>query len=84
MEQKEIYILKEDFVDETEYLSNIRAFDSLEKAKEEMNFIIKEYEEQNNTEDLIVERDEQSYCCYEDGYYNSNHFDITIEKVFLE
>ena len=84
MEQKEIYILKENFVDDFEKYTNIRVFESLEKAKEEMNFIIKEYEEENNTEDLIIERDEQSYCCYEDGFYNSYHFDISIEKTILE
>ena len=31
-------------------------------------------------EDYVIERDDNNYSWYEDGYYSANHFDVSIKE----
>ena len=85
-----VYVVLESWVVDCDSGSTMEIYDTKEKALEDfnerirnartdMNFNVDE-DEQIDGNSMIEEKDEDSYCIYEDGYYSSNHISIRIEE----
>ena len=77
-----VYILIED--DKYENGSNfcVYAFETPEKARQKLIFLKEKFMESNNIEDYCVDdnSDEElaSFSAYKAGFYDENHFDLTV------
>lgn len=85
-----VYVVLENWVVDYDSGSTMEVYDTKEKALEDfnerirnaridMNFNVDE-DEQVEESSIVEEKDEDSYCIYEDGYYSNNHISIRIEE----
>ena len=55
-----------------------------EDAIAHMNEVIEDFEntclDSYDAEDYVIERDEDCYSWFEEGYYSVNHFDVKVEQ----
>ena len=89
MEEKIIYLLTTELVDDVEEdFYTARAFSSLEKAKAEMQISIKDYKnnflENEDIGNFEIEETDTYYSSFKIGWYAKHHFITNIERVFLE
>lgn len=61
--------------------SEIRAFDSYEKAKAHYDSIVNEERGTCKNDGLEIEEDDNSFEAWEDGYYNDNHVTHSITEL---
>lgn len=74
-----VYIVSVDEVyDFEKFYHEPRVFAEVNDAISLMNDIVKKFEEENNPDDFIIERDDTSYTAYEDGRYPENHFCVQV------
>lgn len=55
-----------------------QVFSKVEDAQSEMNSLVKQFEENNNLDGWVVEKDAMSYLTYEDGRMAENHYEVSI------
>lgn len=83
----EIFILHTDYHNNTmENWKSVRVFETLEKAQQEFESIIDDYENNENDYDIdsySFEHTDNYYYCQETGNYY-NHLILSIEKGVLE
>lgn len=85
-----VYVVLENWVVDYDSGSTMEVYDTKEKALEDFNERIRnaridmnfnaDEDEQIEESDMKEDKDEDSYCIYEDGYYSSNHISIRIEE----
>lgn len=83
-----VYVLVEDNVYNKPYCNEqkVYAFWNLEDANQKLLKLKNDFEEndleeftiEDNTDEENIESDLFSYCAYEDGNYNNNHYELTI------
>lgn len=56
-------------------------FAELKDAQKEMKYLIKQFESDTDTTDMVVEKDAMSYLAYEDGRMAENHYEVIINCV---
>ena len=85
-----VYVVLENWVVDYDSGSTMEVYSTKEKALEDFNERIrnakidmnfeKNEDEQIEDSSIVEEKDEDSYCIYEDGYYSNNHINIRIEE----
>ena len=57
---------------------------NIEDAVAHFNETIEDFEKEclssYEPDDYVIERDDNNYSWYEDGYYSANHFDVTLRQ----
>ena len=83
-----VYIVHIDSYDYFHNIDDLKCFDTMEKAKKHLELCKREFEKEilgfYDSEDCIVEEDDLSYVWYLEGYYDSDHYCITIHTKEIE
>lgn len=58
-----------------------QVFGKVKDAQKEMKSLVKQFEDENDTTDMVVEKDAMSYLAYEDGRMAENHYEVSIHCV---
>jgi hypothetical protein len=83
MKGKSVFCVHIDIVDESGVISNTPKLfqDEKDAVKFFMQEAMKERKIANDKGWVIEDDDEDTFCAYEDGYYNNNHVNITIREI---
>lgn len=83
MKGKSVFCVHIDIVDESgEIMNKPKLFqDAKDAVKFFMQEAMKERKIANDKGWVIEDDDEDTFCAYEDGYYNNNHVNITIHEI---
>lgn len=83
----EIYVIVETSIWEYEICPDkVFVFKDKEKAKKQFEKLCKAAKKdiKEFTNDFVIDKTEDFFCVYEQGYYSQTHCDITLHKKFLE
>ena len=83
-----VYVVLESWVVDYDSGNSMAIYDTKEKAQKDFDERVRNAKIDMNLEqvveieetNMIEEKDEDSYCVYEDGYYSRNHISIRIEE----
>jgi hypothetical protein len=83
MKGKSVFCVHIDIVDESGVITNMPKLfqDAKDAVKFFMQEAMKERKIANDKGWVIEDDDEDTFCAYEDGYYNNNHVNITIREI---
>lgn len=83
MKGKSVFCVHITIVDESGVIVNMPKLfqDTKDAVKFFMQEVMKEWKIANDKGWVIEDDDEDTFCAYEDGYYNNNHVNITIRKI---
>lgn len=77
-----VYLVVEDYTYDFIEELQTKAFNTLEKAKEYFTKQVEEtkknYIDEINSNEIVVEEDEKNFSIYYEGYYGEEHTDINI------
>lgn len=83
MKGKSVFCVHIDIVDESGVITNTPKL--FQDAKDAVKFFMQEAMKERKIakgKDWIIEDDdEDTFCAYEDGYYNNNHVSITLREI---
>ena len=83
MKGKSVFCVHIDIVDESGVITNMPKL--FQHAKDAVKFFMQEAMKERkiaNDKGWIIEDDEEdTFCAYEDGYYNQNHVSITLREL---
>ena len=79
-----VYEILVDSVDDGDDFIETKLFYNVDDAITYFNRVIEDFEKDclssYEPDDYVVERDDMFYSWYEDGYYSTNHFDVTLRQ----
>lgn len=83
MKGKSVFCVHIDIVDESGVISNTPKLfqDEKDAVKFFMQEAMKERKIANDKGWIIEDDEEDTFCAYEDGYYNQNHVSITLREL---
>lgn len=77
-----VYVIIKDTRYDYEGENDVQVFSSLEKAKKELQVMVKQYRKDAQNDEWVIETDdEMSFEAYEDGYECQNHYFFNITKL---
>lgn len=83
MKGKSVFCVHIDIVDESGVITNTpKLFQDEKDAVERFNQEVEQERKNANDKGWVIEDDdEDTFCAYEDGYYNNNHVSITLREI---
>lgn len=83
MKGKSVFCVHIDIVDESGVIMNMPKLfqDEKDAVKFFMQEAMKERKIANDKGWIIEDDEEDTFCAYEDGYYNNNHVSITLREI---
>ena len=82
----EVFILKENGAFKFHNWEEMWVFSSFDRAKDLMNARVKQYlaDQDTTNPNLIIEENDISFSCYQDGYYDEEHYELLIHVKEME